>query len=413
MKRKKLSPEMRIREKVESWYITAPLYFLVWLTHKTVENKDISSIRVHDGCIEYNPDFIDLLNDTELKDVLSFEAMRIILKHPYSRKRKNKEVMYFASNITIKEYTETKLPFITAYRYFKTHRHDKKYFEYYYNLIKEKSSGGAGNNHGKKKGAKNNKKKSQVVENKTSEAQSFRGEVKKSNNLIKKYLENWQENTLFWNQDDYHNFIINEKIEQVRDNDNWGTMPGNLREMILVSMRPKVNYRAILKNFKASVVSSNRILTRMKPSRRYGFAYMGSRYKFTSKLLFAIDVSVSMTKKDIQNGFSIVSNIFNYGIKSIDVIQFDTVVHGEKQEIKRAFKTIEIRGRGGTDFQAVFDYVEKSPYYDGLIIFTDGVAPQPVVKKRIKTVWLFNNITSFMMMGDFLKDIGVITYIHD
>ncbi len=413
MKRKKLSPEMRIREKVESWYITAPLYFLVWLTHKTVENKDISSIRVHDGCIEYNPDFIDLLNDTELKDVLSFEAMRIILKHPYSRKRKNKEVMYFASNITIKEYTESKFPFITAYKYFKTHMHDKKYFEYYYNIIKEKSSGGAGNNSGKKKGAKNNKKKSQVVKNKASASGSFQIKVKGGNNIIKKHLENWQENTLFWNQDDYHNFIINEKIEQVRDNDNWGTIPGNLREMILVSMRPKVNYRAIMKNFKASVVSSNRILTRMKPSRRYGFAYMGSRYKFTSKLLFAIDVSGSMTKKDIQNGFSIVSNIFNYGIKSIDVIQFDTVVHGEKQEIKRAFKTIEIRGRGGTDFQAVFDYVEKSPYYDGLIIFTDGVAPQPIVKKRIKTVWLFNNITSFMMMGDFLKDIGVITYIHD
>jgi len=110
---------MAAREKitkiVEKWYLCEPLYFAVWTLHKVESNTRIKTIRVQRGHVEYNPVFIDSLSPEDLESVLSFEAMRIVLKHPYSRKKDLPDISYLASNITIKEYIEiTGLGFLSA-----------------------------------------------------------------------------------------------------------------------------------------------------------------------------------------------------------------------------------------------------------------------------------------------------------
>ena len=133
----------------------------------------------------------------------------------------------------------------------------------------------------------------------------------------------------------------------------------------------------------------------MKPSRRYGFQYMGSRRDFTTRLLFAVDVSGSVSSSDIRTAFAIVNRLFKYGIESIDVLWFDTQIRNDKPiEIKRARREIEVSGRGGTCFQPIMDYLDDHRQYDGLIIFTDGIAPvpdRPKRNRRTRVVWLFNN----------------------
>ena len=74
----------RIREVVERWFLVEPLLFAVWTTHHLVIEPRIHSIRVRHGRIEYNPDFLDALDRRQLEAVLRFEALRILLKHPYS-----------------------------------------------------------------------------------------------------------------------------------------------------------------------------------------------------------------------------------------------------------------------------------------------------------------------------------------
>jgi predicted metal-dependent peptidase len=137
MKNTVLSIKERAAKLAEKWYILDPLYFFIWTTHAFVPQPSIKTLRTGDGRIEYNPVFVNALTDNELEVVLKAEIMRIILKHPYARRQEHLDIMYLASNITIKEYTETPLNFPTAKSFFGTDEWDKKHFELYYHKIME------------------------------------------------------------------------------------------------------------------------------------------------------------------------------------------------------------------------------------------------------------------------------------
>lgn len=151
----------------------------------------------------------------------------------------------------------------------------------------------------------------------------------------------------------------------------------------------------------------------MKPSRRYGFQYMGSRRDFTTQLLFAVDVSGSVSSSDVANAFSIVNRLFKYGIESIDVIWFDTKIRNEKPlSIKKARREVAVVGRGGTDFRPLMDYIDEHRDYDGLIVFTDGIAPVPTPPKRnrrTRVAWLFNHEKNWKALHKKLELPGMVS----
>ena len=61
----------------------------------------------------------------------------------------------------------------------------------------------------------------------------------------------------------------------------------------------------------------------MKPSRRFGFAQMGSRYDLASRLLVAVDVSGSISSARLAAFYSVIARFFKYGVETIDTVQFD------------------------------------------------------------------------------------------
>jgi predicted metal-dependent peptidase len=156
-------------------------------------------------------------------------------------------------------------------------------------------------------------------------------------------------------------------------------------------------------------------LTRLKPNRRYGFQYMGSRYDFTTRLLFAVDVSGSMSSPDLASGFSVINRFFKYGVEAMDVIQFDTEIQGEPRTLKRARHDIEVSGRGGTDFTAVIEFLNEHHDYDGAIIFTDGYAPVPPRPKnrRTRLLWLFNHEETYRRQHEALRTLGRAAYLKE
>ena len=88
----------------------------------------------------------------------------------------------------------------------------------------------------------------------------------------------------------------------------------------------------------------------------------------------------------------------------IQVIAFDTEI---KQEIerKKTCKTIKILGRGGTDFQCAIDYYESHSEYQGLIIFTDGYADIPEVRKAKQTLWILTGRNEYDYAQKWIKDL--------
>ncbi len=403
----------RIRQVVDKWYLVEPLFLSVWTMHRLVVNPRIASIRVGRGRVELNPDFVAALGPHQLETVLTFEAMRMVLKHPYSRRKVRCDLSYLASNVTLQEYLDTDLPVPRARDLFASREHDLKYFEYYYARLLESpaatlAAGGVAGGEAPSGG-----ETAEVSAGETGD-QATAGEAPAGSGAsepLAAYVlpaAAGEENTQLWGADELLAGAVDEKIQEASEHDAWGTVAGRHRELILAALRPRLDYRAVLRHFRASVLSVHRRLTRMKPNRRYGFAYMGSRYDFITRLLFAVDVSGSMGSDELAQGFSVVNRFFQYGVPEIDVIQFDTEVKGPALTLKRARHRVVALGRGGTDFQPAIDYLDEHPGYDGLIIFTDGYAPvpRPPRSRQTRLLWLFTHERTYREMKDGLRRIG-------
>jgi len=399
-----MSARERIRQVVEKWFLVEPLLFAVWTTHELAINPRIRSIRVQQGRVEYNPAFIDALDRSELEQVLVLEAMRILLKHPYVRRPGNAELAYAASNLTLQEYLETTLPLPRARDVFGHSDFDRQYYEFYYHKLAEQLASGDA--------------RPGVLDLSPIESERATPETDERQSPVDAYVSprmSGRENTEDWGPDELRSDQINDRIRAAQETGSWGSIPGRWKERILASLRPRLHYRAVLRQFRASVLSVQRRLTRMKPNRRYGFQYMGSRYDFTTRLLFAVDVSGSMSSPDLASGFSVINRFFKYGVEAIDVIQFDTEIQGEPRTLKRARHDIEVSGRGGTDFTAVIEFLNEHHDYDGAIIFTDGYAPVPPRPKnrRTRLLWLFNHEETYRRQHEALRTLGRAAYLKE
>jgi predicted metal-dependent peptidase len=429
----------------EQWFIIDPLYFTILCTHQLTPNNDIASLRSGKGRIEFNPQFIESISDKMLSDLLKIETIRILLKHPYQRQQSNKRIALLASNMTINEYFRNQYCLLCAQDIWKDPLFYRQCFEFYYHelyqllfrqqnaispLNENKSdlppkydNGGALDEDSI--GDQDNDPNSVGILNDdiggSPEEGNFNDptmvvsspvdnpeDVYNAANFNEEILQIAFENSQLWEEDVLITEHINAQIENAKNNFSWGTVPGDLKDEILASLNIKLDYRKILNSFRSSIISKKRCLTRMRPNRRYEFQFMGSRYQFTTKLMVAVDVSGSLNNEDLKKAYSVINRFFKYGIESCEVIQFDTEIKGIPISLKKARKTIEIYGRGGTSFQCVIDYITEHREYDGLIIITDGYAPVPerVNKTPTRILWLFNNEANFKQNHVQLLPIG-------
>lgn len=431
----------RITQVVESWFLTEPLLFAAWTMHDVVERPQVATIRVGHGVVEFNPQFIASLRRDDLKSVLAFEATRILLGHPYSRRLPQADLSYQASNLTVQECLRTKLPIPRARDVLGDESFDDQYFEFYYRELEERSSNApddtppddtpaddkpaegpsdkavpndaamddpAESDDSAESDAANDSTQETLADGSGPLNSSGRDETASDLESYSDPARVGIENTGQWDNDELQRDEINAAVREAAASDGWGTIGGSAKEQLLATLQPKLDYRGVLQNFRQSVLSVRRRLTRMKPSRRYGFSQMGSRYDFTTKLLFAVDVSGSMSSNDLRQGFSIVSRFFRYGVESIDVIWFDVDIRCEPLTLRRARKSFQVTGRGGTDFRPVIDYIDQHRGYDGLIVFTDGYAPVPPRPKNLQTriLWLFKDEATYRQMNPSLGSLG-------
>ncbi|MGK7925872.1 MAG: VWA-like domain-containing protein [Spirulina sp.] len=421
----------RIARIVEKWLLVEPLLLATWTSHALVSEPRIQTIRVQRGRIEYNPDFIQQLSDRHLEATLRFEALRILLKHPYSRRQAHSAISYAASNLTLQEYLQTELPFPRARDVFgdtssaqaSQRNYDRQFFEFYYHKLLDQqpamilasgaSTAGTGTAEAVEASGSSGSARSDESE---WEPEPTARSSDRPPDLLSVYTDanlSGVENTDQWDRDELLSDRLDELVKMAQANDSWGSIGGKLREHILANLYPKLDYRAVLRKFRTSILSQQRRLTRMKPNRRYGFAYMGSRRDFTTRLLFAIDVSGSMGTKEAQQGFSVVNRFFNYGVPAIDVIQFDTEITTDVMTFRRARREIQLTGRGGTNFGPVLAYIEEHRDYDGLIIYTDGYAPcpKPPQNRRTRILWFFVSEENYRSCYPKLQHLGQGAYL--
>ena len=370
----------RITQVLERWFISEPALFQVLCTHSIEENASMPCpVRSGARKLEYNPAFVDEMSDQALDQALRTEAIRILLKHPYQRKPDacSQQAIAVGSNLTIGD----------NYLFGSLHiEHPADYdlpvgreYEWYSRRIQEllpPEADGDGNGAG--------------------DGDDARGRGSgDGDSRADRLADNADKNTALselWDEDELTVAMIDGIIESTKD---WGSLAGNFAELLKASAKARINWRNVLSGFRASILSTQRKLTRMRPNRRTGFDNMGSIRRFDTKVLVAVDVSGSISSSDLSYFYGVVNSAFRYGFTAVDVIQFDAGVR-VVQTLKKVMRDVAVLGRGGTSFQEPIDYANENGY-DGLVILTDGYAPEPIIpdNMRCKLVWVCNDRSSY------------------
>ena len=353
---------------LERWFITEPPLFQVLCIHELIANTQMSCpLRSGRKKLEYNPDIVREMSDDALEEALRAEAVRLLLKHPYERRPDgcSQKSMGLGSNLVVGDnYKHPRFRIETPQD---MGLKSGMSYEWYARMVEQQENSSKQDNSSDGGGSN-----SQSGGNEDGE-----GASNKHRDLAE-----------LWDEDELTVQMINEVINTTKS---WGSLGGNFAEILQASIKAKINWRNVFAGFRASIISSKRKLTRMRPNRRTGFENMGSVRQFDTKLLVAVDVSGSISTESLKYFYGVINSAFRYGFESIDVIQFDCGVRAV-HNLKKVIKDVAIVGRGGTSFQEPIDYAHENGY-DGLVVLTDGFAPEPSLPKGFKTdiLWVCEN----------------------
>ena len=378
----------RIEKILERWFILEPPLFQVLCLHELAADDSITCpMRSGRRRLEYNPGLIGKMSDAALEETMKLEAVRILLKHPYERYPDGCCLVAAAlgSNVTVGDnyvFSHIKVEKPADFSLDKGQNYEW-YARKIQELMRPEEIDGESYEDG---------------QDDESEGEEKDGEGQEAQSA--KPLQDLAE---LWDEDEMMACQINGVIESTKD---WGTMPGSIVQMLKASLKAKIDWRKVLSGFRASILSSERKLTRMRPNRRTGFANMGSIRKFNTRLLVAVDVSGSVSDKSLADFYGVVNSAFRYGFESVDVLQFDCGVRSVIS-LNRAVKDFSVFGRGGTSFQEPVDYAHENGY-EGLVILTDGYARKPEIPDGMtaKILWVCVDRESYDENKEWMQKTG-------
>lgn len=378
----------RIEKILERWFILEPPLFQVLCLHELAADDSITyPMRSGRRRLEYNPELIGKMSDAALEETMKLEAVRILLKHPYERFPDGCCLVAAAlgSNVTVGDnyvFSHIKVEKPADFSLDKGQNYEW-YARKIQELMRPEEIDGESYEDG---------------QDDESEGEEKDGEGQEAQSA--KPLQDLAE---LWDEDEMMACQINGVIESTKD---WGTMPGSIVQMLKASLKAKIDWRKVLSGFRASILSSERKLTRMRPNRRTGFANMGSIRKFNTRLLVAVDVSASVSDKSLADFYGVVNSAFRYGFESVDVLQFDCGVRSVIS-LNRAVKDFSVFGRGGTSFQEPVDYAHENGY-EGLLILTDGYARKPEIPDGMtaKILWVCVDRESYDENKEWMQKTG-------
>ncbi len=408
----------RIQQETEQWFLTEPLFFTVYCTHRLKMNANMQcALRSGQGRIEYNPEIIEGVKDMELSAMFRVEMIRILLQHPYARQPLGCKpmVLQMASDMVISPAYH--FGFLDMTRPEQYGLPSGQHYEWYAKRLCEMGVHRDGDKPSEGNSCTNKQKGEDVSEPSkegNNQAQNIsQGSLgpEQGQSLEQRLAEDdGTDYTALWEEDSFQSRLITDIVLSTTQ---WGSIPGYMVELIKKAADGKIDYRNVLRMFRSSILSQKRRLTRMRPSRRFGFEQMGSRYDFVTRLLIAIDTSGSVGSEELGRYFRVITTFFKYGVQEIDVLMFDCSVQGKPiklDEAKQNKQKFIVKGRGGTNFQAPVDYVKDHPNYDGLIIITDGYAETPEVPPHLSTklLWVIDNENSYKQNYSSLRKTGCV-----
>lgn len=435
------SAQKKIEAVMMDWFTQDPIMLnIMCMVNKKAdpsqETIGVDLMRNKVPTIVYNPNFVNSISKERLELVMASEGFKILLRHATTRLKEPRQIASLSSSITINQLMNSELRNILAGLDEVVPTPDQynlpadQYFEEYFRKLMDRQDQ-VNQQIAKIWGSMSDEEKEEAIKNamqqmqgqgqpQEGEGQGQGGEgedgddqqqgqgqgqgggqegkdgegFKEFNNpdqAMKDYYDpngtanqGWGSNDLF--DSDVKNFIESRK-DSARD---WGKHTGNAMAEIIAALEPKISAKEVVRRFGRSVLTASTIASRMKINRRHDLGLPGYRRQYKSKIIFALDVSGSMTDEDLKEGFAVVNSCLKFA--DIICVQFDTAIKNVERKFKKAKQTFKVHGRGGTDFNEVLNFADEEKV-DGIVIYTDGYASPPP-KPKCKVLWLMHTTKS-------------------
>lgn len=182
--------------------------------------------------------------------------------------------------------------------------------------------------------------------------------------------------------------IVRKAIEKADSNNQWGTVPMEVREELRDFVRSKINWRAILRNFVGFARSSTLTNSLKRINKRYPYIHPGRKRGYQARMLICIDQSGSVGDEDVALAFGALAELST--LTTFTVLHFDHTVDEDNIYVWRRGQKVEMKRtrHGGTSFDAPTQWAnDHAADFDGMIIITDGECSKPM-PSRIKRGWL-------------------------
>jgi predicted metal-dependent peptidase len=185
--------------------------------------------------------------------------------------------------------------------------------------------------------------------------------------------------------------------------DGAGNIPAGVKRLIQELTEPKMNWRELLRMQLESTIKSD--YTWMRASRKgwHMDAVMpGMKLDPMIDIAIAIDASGSIGETMLKDFLGEIQGIMDsFPAYRIHVLTFDTEVYNPAQYDSENLDSIcdyEVKGGGGTDFTAIFDYLKENEIEPKrLVVFTDGYPGGSWGDENYAdTVWILHGTTSIV-----------------
>ena len=172
-----------------------------------------------------------------------------------------------------------------------------------------------------------------------------------------------------------------------------GKLPSRLAKYIAEVSEPVVNWKSALRDYFTSKVPED--FAWYPPHQQYlamGIHYPSLSQDSLGEIVVAVDTSGSITDREFKDFLGEISAILeDCNPSKVHLIQCDTEVQSVTEYTVQdlPMRGVELRGRGGTDFRPVFDYIESNEIQpQALIYMTDMYGNFPMQLPDYPTIWL-------------------------
>ena len=180
---------------------------------------------------------------------------------------------------------------------------------------------------------------------------------------------------------------VEKAAQEAASGQGWGTVSAEMRKRIMDMIKPKVNWRSVLRYFIKTSQRADKRSTVKRYNKKYRTQrYAGKKVKRTAKIAVAIDQSGSVSDSMLAAFFTELNGLAK--LAEFTVVPFDTQVDDSKVYVWKKGQRVAVERvlTGGTDFSAPTQWCNERKF-DGLIILTDMEAPKPVSSKA-QRMWM-------------------------